>query len=130
MPVTFPARNLFLEEADEELKSFDNQVFYLEFDGYSSNGVEDWDLELSEVGAEMVKVALCTLPIKMSSTEFWGYNGCPTDKVLRNCEPPEVGEQLVRLTGYDEMALIAVADLLSDARCWQPGHHTANATGA
>ena len=130
MPVTFPARRLYLDRADEELKSPDNQAYYLEFDGYSGNGVESWDLELTEVGAEMVKVALCTLPIKKSFTEFWGYNDCPTDKVLANCEPPEAGDQLVQLTSCDEMALIAVADLLSDARCWQSGRHTSNATGA
>ena len=100
----FPSRNLHLDE--------DKKTYHLEFDGFEVN------LVLTHCGAEMIKVALCNLPIYKTFGQFWGYKH-PKDSVLVNSEPPKEDENLVQLSSSDEIALIAIADILSDTRCWE-----------
>mgnify|MGYP003110842593 FL=1 len=100
----FPPRNLYLDE--------DKKTYHLEFDGFNFN------LVLTHCGAKMIKVALCNLPIYKTFGQFWGYKH-PKDRVLVNSQPPKEYDNLVQLSSNDEIALIAIADILSDARCWK-----------
>ena len=100
----FPSRNLHLDE--------DKKTYHLEFDGL------DFNLVLTHCGSQMIKVALCNLPIYKTFGQFWGYKH-PKNKVLINSEPPKEYDNLVQLSSSDETALIAIADILSDARCWE-----------
>ena len=90
-----------------------NEIFYLEIDG-----IRPHDPVLTEVGAEMKKVAMCNLPVHLTHGRFWGYNH-PKDDGIMNCEPPRAGDALVLLSSPDEKALLAIAEVLSDARCWE-----------
>ena len=100
----FPFRNLHLDE--------DKKTYHLEFDGL------DFNLVLTHCGAQMIKVALCNLPVYKTFGQFWGYKH-PKDRVLVNSAPPKEYDNLVQLSSNDEIALIAIADILSDARCWK-----------
>ncbi len=91
----------------------EDEIFYLEIDG-----IWPHDPVLTEVGAEMIKVAMCNLPVHLTTGRFWGYNH-PKDEGLMNCEPPRAGDALVLLSSPDEKALLAIAEVLSDARCWE-----------
>jgi len=99
----FPNREFYLDEED-------NQTYHLEFDGVH-------DFVLTDIGADIIEVALCNLPIYKTFGKFWGYN-CSKDEELWNCELPKANTCLIQLSSSDEMALIAVADMLSDSRCW------------
>ena len=99
----FPNRDIHLDEEDKK-------TYHLEFDGV-------FEFELSDVGVEMVKYALCNMPIYKTSGKFWGYNH-PKDEGIWNCEFPQESDVLVQLSSTDKMALIAIADVLSDNRCW------------
>ena len=100
----FPSRNLHLDE--------DKKTYHLEFDGL------DFNLVLTHCGSQMIKVALCNLPVYKTFGQFWGYKH-PKDRVLVNSAPPKEYDNLVQLSSNDEIALIAIADILSDARCWK-----------
>ena len=100
----FPSRNLHLDE--------DKKTYHLEFDGL------DFNLVLTHCGSQMIKVALCNLPVYKTFGQFWGYKH-PKNRVLINSEPPKEYDNLVQLSSSDETALIAIADILSDARCWK-----------
>ncbi len=100
----FPSRNLHLDE--------DKKTYHLEFDGL------DFNLVLTHCGSQMIKVALCNLPVYKTFGQFWGYKH-PKNRVLINSEPPKEYDNLVQLSSSDETALIAIADILSDARCWE-----------
>ena len=52
----FPTRNLYLDE--------DKKTYHLEFDGF------DFNLVLTHCGAQMIKVALCNLPIYKTFGQF------------------------------------------------------------
>jgi len=103
MQKLFPNRDIHLDEED-------SQTYHLEFDGIDA-------FELTQIGAEIIKTALCNLPIYKTSGKFWGYNH-PKDQGLWNCELPGAKSSLIQLSSKDEMALIAVADMLSDSKCW------------
>ena len=100
----FPSRNLHLDE--------DKKTYHLELDGL------DFNLVLTHCGSQMIKVALCNLPVYKTFGQFWGYKH-PKNRVLINSEPPKEYDNLIQLSSSDETALIAIADILSDARCWE-----------
>tara|TARA_Y100001951_G_C11075125_1_gene148245 strand:- start:116 stop:466 length:351 start_codon:yes stop_codon:yes gene_type:complete len=96
----------------------DDQTHHLEFDGL--DGVPTpYRLVLTDIGAIQLKYALCNLPINKTFGKFWGYKDQPIDEGLWNCELPKEDDVLVQLSSKDKAALIAVANHLSDARCWK-----------
>ena len=98
----------------------EDQTHNLEFDGL--DGVPSpYQLVLTDIGSKEVKFALCNLPIYKTNGKFWGYKKQPTHEGLWNCEPPEVDDALVQLSSKDKEALIAVANHLSNPKCWQDG---------
>ena len=108
----FPKYKIYWNEED--------QTHNLEFDGL--DGVPTpYRLVLTDVGARAIKTALCNLPIYRTYGAFWGYKAQPIDKYLWNFVSPEEFSVLVQLSSKDKEALIAVANHLSDSRCWQDG---------
>jgi len=106
----FPKYTMYWSEED--------QTHNLELDGL--DGVPDpYRLVLTDVGARAIKTALCNLPIYKTYGAFWGYKDQPIDKGLWNYAPPEEFSEVVQLSSKDKDALIAVANHLSDARCWR-----------
>ena len=106
----------------------ETNLFRLVFDGLDGVPIP-YKLRLSEIGAGNIKTALCNMPIFVSDREFWGYKDCPTDEEYVvfsgdstgyypkiNCDE---GTNYITLDSHDEMALIALANVLSDARCWK-----------
>ena len=65
----FPNRDIHLDEED-------NKTYHLEFDGV-------FEFVLSDVGVEMVKYALCNMPVYKTFGKFWGYNH-PKDEGIWN----------------------------------------------
>jgi len=107
----FPKYTMYLEE--------ENQTHRLEFDGESLPA--PYRLVLTDVGASAIETALCNLPIYKTYGAFWGYKGQSIDLGLWNCEPPKEFSVLVQLSSKDKDALIAVANHLSNPKCWQDG---------
>ena len=104
----------------------ETNLFRLVFDGLDGVPIP-YKLRLSKIGALNIKTALCNMPVFVSGREFWGYKNCPSDKEYAvlcgdktgyypeiNCDD---GTNYVALDSHDEMALIALANVLSDARC-------------
>ena len=108
----FPKYTMYWNKVD--------QTHNLEFDGL--DGVPSpYQLVLTDIGSKEVKFALCNLPIYKTNGKFWGYKKQPIHEGLWNCEPPEVDDALVQLSSKDKKALIAVANHLSNPKCWQDG---------
>jgi len=106
----FPKYTMYWNEED--------QTHNLELDGLG--GVPDpYRLVLTDIGAIQLKYALCNLPINKTFGNFWGYKDQPIDEGLWNCELPEEDDVLVQVSSKDEKALKAVANHLSDPRCWR-----------
>ena len=106
----------------------ETNLFRLVFDGLDGVPIP-YKLRLSEIGAKNIQTALCNMPVFVSDREFWGYKDCPSDEEYvvfcgdstgyypkTNCDE---GTNYITLDSHDEMALIALANVLSDARCWK-----------
>ena len=106
----------------------ETNLFRLVFDGLDGVPIP-YKLRLSKIGAKNIKTALCNMPVFVSDREFWGYKNCPSDEEYAvlcgdntgyypeiNCDD---GTNYIALDSHDEMALIALANVLSDARCWK-----------
>jgi hypothetical protein len=106
----FPKYTMYWSEED--------QTHNLEFDGLDGVPIPS-RLVLTDIGAIQLKYALCNLPINKTFGKFWGYKDQPIDEGLWNCELPEEDDVLVQVSSKDEKALKAVANHLSDPRCWR-----------
>ena len=106
----------------------ETNLFRLVFDGLEGVPIP-YKLRLSEIGAKNIQTALCNMPVFVSDREFWGYKDCPFDEEYplvcgdktgyyhdKKCNE---GTNYITLDCHDEMALIALANVLSDARCWK-----------
>ena len=71
---------------------------------------------LSEIGAETIRMALCQLPIYIHPIKFWGYNISKTDSLIDRM--PKAGDSTVYLASRDPKAIEVIADVLCDPRCW------------
>jgi len=108
----FPKYTMYWNEED--------QTHHLEFDGL--DGVPTpYRLVLTDIGSRAIETALCNLPIQKTNGKFWGYKDQPVNEDLFNCETPEEYSALVQLSSKDKEALIAVANHLSNPKCWQDG---------
>ena len=106
----FPPRNIYYDKKDEN--------FSLELDGYECH------LMLTDIGVAMIKIALANTPVYLSFGGFWGYRNYDIKDTLINCEPPTVDDCLVQLTSHDEKALISIADVLCNEKCWRDEIYT------
>ena len=110
-PPLFPQHQIYLDEDDK-------QTYHLVFDGLDGVPVP-FRLELTDIGAGMLETALANTSAHLSFWQFWGYKGYSKSDALWNCVSPREGTVYVSLASRDEMALVAIADVLSDGRCWR-----------
>ena len=108
----FPKHQIFLDEDD-------NQTYHLVFDGL--DGVPfPFRLVLTDIGEGIILSALTNMPVHISHREFWGYKGAPRgENNAMVVGWPKEDQLYVSFASQDEMALVAIADVLSDSRCWK-----------
>ena len=112
----FPKHQIFLDKDDK-------QTYHLVYDGLDGVPIP-FRLVLTDIGESMIETALTNMPVYISHRQFWGYNGLPRllvegEKNVLIGGYPKEGTLYISLASKDEMALVAIADLLSDSRCWK-----------
>jgi len=108
----FPKHEIFLDEDDK-------QTYHLVFDGLDGVPIP-FRLVLTDRGKSILEIALTNMPVYISHRQFWGYKGVlKGEKNMLIAGWPQEGTVYVSLASKDEMALVAISDLLSDSRCWK-----------
>ena len=108
----FPKHQIFLDENDK-------QTYHLVFDGLDGVPIP-FRLVLTDIGESIILAALTNMPVHISHRKFWGYKGAPRGEYNAiNVGWPKEDQLYVSFASHDEMALVAIADVLSDSRCWK-----------
>ena len=108
----FPKHQIFLDEDDK-------QTYHLVFDGLDGVPIP-FRLVLTDIGESIILAALTNMPVHISHRKFWGYKGAPRgENNAMNVGWPKEDQLYVSFASQDEMALVAIADVLSDSRCWK-----------
>lgn len=108
----FPKHQIFLDEDDK-------QTYHLVFDGLDGVPIP-FRLVLTDIGESIILAALTNMPVHISHREFWGYKGAPRgENNAMVVGWPKEDQLYVSFASQDEMALVAIADVLSDSRCWK-----------